>query len=228
MCYNRTMKNEIKKLSWKVCAAVYGAIVVALIIFSVSVSPTLVPHAFGASSSSSTAISVTVNQAITLTMSTATVNFTSLTPNIPATSTFYATVSTNDVDGFTLTATRPAASSTAIASGSIPFADAPALWNGSDASTSAQLGTASTSLAFREYQGGTTVGDYSATNWGASDSDPTALYAGIPTSSVAFASTSTYVGVPQTIYAEIRANAAATQQATTYSGTITITALGQP
>lgn len=220
------MKKMSIKFSWKTCVVFLGTLVLMVFVFSAPSS--LIPQAFaGASSASTTVISVTVNQAITLSLSTTSIAFGSLTPGIPATSTFSATVTTNAPTGFTLTATRPVASTTAIASGSITFADA-TLWNGSNATSSTVLGTANTSLAFREFQTGTTAGDYNTASWGTSDADPSALYAGFPTASTPFASTSSYVGTPQTIYAELRANAATVQQATTYTGTITITALGQP
>jgi hypothetical protein len=173
------------------------------------------------STSTSQTINLTVNQTITLTLSTSTLGLGSLTPGAAVSATSSATVATNATTGWNLKVNRTSGTST-IASGTIAFPDMTA-WNGSNGATS----TGAT-LAFKVAYTGTDAGLYSSTNWGASDVDGTAKYAGFPASSTTVVSTSTYVGTNQVVVLKIRADAPATQQATSYTGTITVTAITNP
>ncbi|HUC01597.1 MAG TPA: hypothetical protein VMA75_01700 [Candidatus Paceibacterota bacterium] len=178
------------------------------------------------STSTTQTINVTVNQVITLSLSGANLNLPTLTPGTAVIATSSATVTTNAVSGWQLQVNRNSATST-IASGTITFPDQTA-FTGNNATSAANLANSGANLSFREYQTGTSAGDYSSATWGTADTDPSAFYAGFPTSAVTYASTSTYTGTAQTVVMEVRANAPATQQATTYTGAITITAVALP
>jgi hypothetical protein len=176
------------------------------------------------STSTSQTISLTVNQTITLTLSTSTLGLGSLTPGSPVSATSSATVATNAATGWNLKVNRlSSTSSPTIASGTITFPDA-ASWNGANNATT----TPGATLSFKVANTGTDAGLYSSTFWGASDVDGTAKYAGFPTSSQTVATTSTYSGVSQTVVLRVRADSPATQQATNYTGSITITAITNP
>jgi hypothetical protein len=175
----------------------------------------------GVTTSTTQTINVTVNEVISL-VPNGNFSLPALTPGTAVTSTASVTVTTNAISGWQLEVNRATASTT-IASGTIQFPDATATV--AAATSSVNIGA---NLSFREYSGGTTAGDYNSATWGASDADPTALYAGIPVAATIYASTSTYSGSSHTVFMEVRANAPSTQQATAYAGTITITALAQP
>jgi len=175
------------------------------------------------STSTAQAIKITVNEDISLTLSTSTFNLPALVPGIAVIASSSATVNTNAVSGWELEVNRNSATST-IASGTITFPDATP-FNGSNATSATNIGA---DLSFREAASGTSPGVYSVSTWGANDVDPNAFYAGIPTSTQIYASTSTYSGSAETVVLEVRANAPGTQQATSYSGAITITALALP
>jgi hypothetical protein len=182
------------------------------------------PASAQASSTSAQTINLTVNQTLTLTLSTSTLNLPALTPGAPVSATSSATVATNAATGWSLKISRNSATST-MASGTITFPDATA-WNGSNNSTSSA--TIGTNLHFRVFQTGTTAGLYSTSYWGSNDTDPNAFYAGFPTTAQTVASTSTYVGSNQIVVLKVRADSPATQQATNYSGAVTITAIANP
>lgn len=169
-------------------------------------------------------INVTVNQVITLSLGTSTLNLPALTPGSAVTATTTATVTTNAASGWQLDFNRNSATST-IASGTITFPDATP-FNGSNATSVANLINGGNVLAFRAYQTGTSAGIYNATTWGANDTAPN--WAGFPTSTIVAVSTSTYTGTANTIVYGVYANAPATQVATNYTGTITVTAIALP
>ncbi|MGC9610983.1 MAG: hypothetical protein ABSE68_02070 [Minisyncoccia bacterium] len=173
------------------------------------------------STTTSQTINLTVNQTITLTLSTSTVSLGSLTPGSAVSATSSATVATNSANGWNLKVNRNSATST-LASSTITFPDATA-WNGSNGTTSPGA-----TLAFKVANTGTDAALYSSTNWGASDTDGVAKYAGFPTSATNVVSTSSYIGTSQVVMLKIRADAPATQQATSYTGTVTITAITNP
>ena len=177
--------------------------------------------------STSETINLTVNEVITLNTSSS-ITLPSLTPGTPVFATTTAQVTTNAPSGWQLIITRPAASSTAIASGTITFPDQTPLFNGSNATTSGNLLNGGAVLAFRAYSAGTSPGIYSSSTWGTDDA-ANAMWAGIPTSTaVLTVSTSSYTSTTQNVAFGLRANAPGTQQATTYTGTITITAIALP
>ena len=174
------------------------------------------------STSTNQTINLTVNQTITLTLSSATLNLSSLTPGVPVSATSSATVSTNSATGWNLKVNRVSAPST-LASSSITFPDFTA-WNGSNSTTTDLIGA---NLHFRVMQTGTLAGLYSSTFWGTTDTDGAAgaKYGGFPTTAQTIASTSTYTGTAQTVIMKVRADAPATQQATNYTGQVTVTAI---
>lgn len=184
--------------------------------------------AANASTSTSTTqtINLTVNEVITLSLLGANLNLPALTPGTPVTATTSATVTTNASAGWQLDIARNSATST-IASGTITFPDQTP-FTGANATTSANLQNGGKVLAFRAYQTGTSAGVYNTSTWGTDDTVPNALWAGIPTSTVVTVSTSSYTGAGQTIVYGVRADAPATQVATTYTGIITVTAIALP
>ena len=178
-------------------------------------------NASGATTSTTQTINVTVNEVISL-VSNGNFALPALTPGTAVTATSSVTVTTNAVSGWQLEINRATASTT-IASGTIQFPDATSTIAAAVSSTN--IGA---NLSFREYSAGTTAGDYASSTWGTADTDTSALYAGFPVAATVYASTSSYVGTPQNVVMEIRANAPATQQATSYAGTVTVTALALP
>lgn len=179
------------------------------------------------STSTNQTISLTVNQTITLTLSSSSLTLASLTPGVPVAATSSVSVSTNSATGWSLMINRVSAPST-LASSSITFPDYTA-WNPAspNATTTNLIGA---NFHFRVMQTGTAAGIYSSTYWGASDTDGAAgaKYAGTPTTAQTVASTSTYSGAAQTVVLKVRADSPATQQATNYTGQITITAITNP
>lgn len=176
------------------------------------------------STSTTQTINLTVNEVITLSLASGTLNLPALTPGNAVTATTSATVTTNAASGWQFDISRNSATST-IASGTITFPDATP-FNGSNATSVANLSNSGQVLAFRAYQTGTSAGIYSTGIWGASDATPN--WAGFPTSTITAVSTSSYTGTAQTIVYGVYANAPATQVATNYTGSITITAIALP
>ena len=206
----------------------YGAVVVG-IVFAVAVivysGPRFVNQVSASTSTSTTqTINLTVNEVITLSLGAPTLSLPALTPGAAVTATSSATVTTNSMSGWNLQVNRTSPTST-IASGTITFPDATA-WNGSNnATTSANIGA---DLSFRVQSASTTTGVYNTAWWGTDDTAPNALYAGFPTGATTVAATSSYNATSSIVIMAVRANAPATQTATTYSGTITVTAIALP
>jgi len=182
------------------------------------------------STSTNQTINLTVNQTITLSLSSATLNLSSLTPGVPVSATSSATVSTNSATGWVMKVNRVSAAST-LASSSITFPDYTA-WNSTGNGNATTTDLIGANLHFRVMQTGTAAGIYSTTYWGSSDTDGAAgaKYGGFPSSSstATIASTSTYAGTSQVVVLKVRADAPATQQATNYTGQITLTAITNP
>jgi hypothetical protein len=222
------MKKSLVGSSFKVLSFVASALVVVLLIVGLLGNAHLISYANASTSTSTTeTINLTVNQVITLTTS-STINLPNLTPGTPVYATTSAVVTTNAAAGWQLDINRAAASSTSIASGTITFPDALPTFSGSNATSAANLSSAGQELSFRGYASGTSAGIYSTSTWGTDDQTANALWGGIPTSTIVTMSTSSYTGTAQTVEFGIRANAPATQQATTYTGVITITAIALP
>lgn len=217
---NKSMVGATRKALSLLALTAFVALIIGFAFTHIGV----VKQAQASTSTSTTqTINVTVNETITLSLSTSTLTLPALTPGTAVTATSSATVTTNAPSGWQLEVNRNSATST-IASGTITFPDATA-FSGSNTTSSANIGA---NLSFRENATGTTAGIYSTSTWGTNDVDPNALYAGFPTSAQVYASTSTYQGSADTVVMEVRANAPATQQATSYTGTITITAIALP
>lgn len=216
------MSNPFRKITAE--TLVSFSILAALTIFMMGgISFPLINNVFAqVSTSTSQTINLTVNQTITLSLSTSTISLGSLTPGVAVSASSSATVATNSANGWNLKVNRNSATSTLASSTSITFPDATA-WNGSNGTTSPGA-----TLAFKVANTGTDAGLYSSTNWGATDVDGVAKYAGFPTAATTVASTNTYAGTNQIIVLRVRADAPATQQATNYTGTITITAITNP
>lgn len=182
------------------------------------------------STSTNQTINLTVNQTITLSLSSATLNLSSLTPGVPVSATSSATVSTNSATGWALKVNRVNAGTT-LASSSITFPDFTA-WNSTGNGNATTTDLIGANLHFRVMQTGTSAGLYSSTYWGSTDTDGAAgaKYGGFPSSSstATIASTSTYGGSAQVVILKVRADAPATQQATNYTGQITLTAITNP
>lgn len=214
------MKTLMIRMVWRI-GSVVALVAIAVLVVGFGKFNFVERAEAGATTSTTQNISVTVNEVITL-VPNGNFSLPALTPGTAVTSTASVTVTTNAISGWQLEVNRATASTT-IASGTIQFPDATATI--AAATSSANIGA---DLSFREYAAGTTGGDYSSSTWGTSDTDPSALYAGFPVAATVYASTSTYSGSSHTVVMEVRANAPSTQQATSYGGTITITALAQP
>jgi hypothetical protein len=223
------MKKVIKKFpSMGTCLAVFfGILVVALFVFSGS--PAFVPRASASTSSTpqTQGINISVNEVISLSLSSSTLYFSgALTPGTPVFTSSTATISTNATSGWSLYVNRSNAAGTLqnSASSTYYFPDA-AAWTQGAPNSSISPGS---NLSFRANLTGTTAGDYNATYWGASDASGTAMYAGFPTANQLYASTSTFVGSAQAVVMQLRADSAPTTMAGSYSGNIVVTALALP
>ncbi len=217
------MKRLLGNSNEAVVVSVFG-LFLALALFAGHVSIISVAAAQTSTSTNQT-INLTVNQTITLTLSSSSLTLASLTPGVPVSATSSVSVSTNSASGWVLKLNRVSAPST-LSSSSITFPDYTA-WNGSNSTTTDNIGA---NFHFRVMQTGTAAGLYSSTFWGTSDTDGAAgaKYAGTPTTAQTVASTSTYGGTAQVVVLKVRADAPATQQATNYTGQITITAITNP
>lgn len=172
------------------------------------------------------------SQSITLTLNTATVNLPALAPGVAGSATTTATVSvTGASSGYTLSINRNSATST-LTSGTIQFPDASA-WNPSGSSCASGQGNGTTTpgntFSFRVASSGTTA-NYCSFWWGASDTGGTALYAGVPTSSKIIVNSTSSASQNGTTAVTIiySANAPLSQEATSYTGSVTITAIANP
>ncbi len=188
--------------------------------YSTGVTPTGSPFTPGSS------------QTITLTLNTSTVTLPSLTPGINVSATTTATVNvTGATGGFTLSINRNSATST-IASGTIAFPDYTA-WAPSGSTCASGQGngttTPGTNFSFRVASSGTSA-NYCSFWWGASDSGGTAIYAGVPTSSqiIVNSTSSASQNGTTTVTILYSANAPGSQRATSYTGSVTITAIANP
>ncbi len=166
---------------------------------------------------------------ITLTLSSSTVALGSFTPGTAVTATTTASVTiSGGTNGYSLKINRTSVTST-LASSTITFPDYTA-WNPGSGCTAGQ-GNGSTApgavFSFRVRQTGTDS-SYCGIWWGTNDTNGTAIFAGMPTSSQTIANaTSSNSGTTVTTV-QYRADAPATQQATNYAGTVTFTAITNP
>ena len=164
-----------------------------------------------------------IEPSISLSVSPSPLILPNLTPGTPvfATSTVEVTVE-DGLDGYILTVKRDSASST-LASSTFAFPDAPD-WNSTSSNASLTPGA---NLSFRVQQSGTTA-VYDSVWWGTSDMPGSAKFAGFPSLSgtiVDCNSTSTCNNTTTQVIVAHRADAPATQRATSYEGTVTYTAL---
>lgn len=200
-----------------------GAVVLALIASLFSVVGIGIQSTNAATTSTSQTINLTVNQTITLSLSTSTLSLGSLTPGVAIVATSSATIVTNSAAGWQLQVNRNSATST-LASSTITFPDYSSWNSGSSNATT----TPGATLSFKVANTGTDAGLYSSSFWGATDADGTAKYAGFPTSTQQVANIATYSSSNQVVVLRVRADSPASQQATNYTGTITVTALTNP
>ncbi len=169
-------------------------------------------------------------QSISLVISTTTVNLPGLAPGTPITGTSTATVTlTGGTHGYSLQIQRNSSTST-LSSSTTPFPDY-ASWNPSSTNCTSGEGNATTTpgktFALRVQQTGTTA-NYCSFWWGASDASGTALYAGVPTSTVTIVNATSTNNGTSTSTILYRADVPSTQKATNYTGLVTITVLANP
>jgi|GEM_PF-965818 len=171
------------------------------------------------------------SQSLTLTITPTTVNLGTLAPQIPVTATSSATVVISGYNnGYNLSIKRDNATSTLYLSTNpaTTFPDYSPSWN---PAANGGNGNATTTpgavFSFRVMSSGTTS-NYNSNWWGANDSVGTAKYAGMPASSaniVVCTSTACQNGTTTSIL-QYRADAPVSQPIGNYTGTITITVLG--
>lgn len=173
-----------------------------------------------------------ISQSITLTLNAPTVNLPALAPGVAVSATTTATVSvTGATSGYTVSIQRNSATST-LASSSITFPDA-AVWNPSGSTCASGQGNGTTTpgntFSFRVASSGTTA-NYCSFWWGASDSGGTALYAGVPTTTQIIVNSTSSASQNGTTVVTIlySANVPLSQEATSYTGGVTITAIANP
>lgn len=172
----------------------------------------------------------TASQSISLVISTTTVNLPGLSPGSAVTATSTATVTiSGGTNGYNLQISRNSSTST-IASSTLTFPDLTS-WNSGSGCTAGQ-GNGTTApgqtLSFRVQQANTSSSNYCAVWWGASDTAGTAIYAGMPTSTQTIVNASSTNNGTTATYILYRADAPTSQEATNYTGGITITALANP
>lgn len=175
---------------------------------------------------------VTGGQSITLTLNPVTLTLPGLSPGNPVSATTTATVNVTGASaGYTLSLKRNAVTST-LASGIMAFPDY-ASWGPSGTSCASGQGNGTTTpgqtLSFR-VQSASTTANYCGFWWGNSDTNGTALYAGVPTSSqiIVNSTSSASQNGTTTTYIVYRADAPSGQEAGSYTGTVTITAIANP
>lgn len=170
----------------------------------------------------SATVSAASSQSITLSFSPATVALPGLSPGnaVFATSSIGVTIS-GGTNGYTLKINRNNTTST-LASSTIAFPDA-TVWNGAGNGSTAP----GANFAFRVQQTGTTS-NYNSTWWGANDAIGTALFTGTPTSTQTVMNCTTCNAGSSNTIVRYRADSPASQKATSYTGTITFTALANP
>ena len=172
-----------------------------------------------------------ISQSLTLTITPTTVNLGTLVPQIPTTATTTATVVINGYsNGYHLDIKRDSTTSTLHLSSdpSITFPDYSPSWNPAANSGNGNATTTPGAVfSFRVMSSGTTS-NYNSNWWGANDSVGTAKYAGMPASSaniVVCTSTACQNGTTTSII-QYRADAPISQPVGNYTGTVTITVLG--
>ena len=138
---------------------------------------------------------------------------------------------TGATSGYTLSIQRNSATST-IASGTIAFPDYTP-WGPSGSTCASGEGNGTTTpgntFSFRVASSGTTA-NYCSFWWGASDSGGTAIYAGVPTTTqiIVNSTSSASQNGTTTVTILYSADAPTSQEATNYTGGVTITAIANP
>lgn len=171
------------------------------------------------------------SQSLTLTITPTTVNLGTLAPQIPITATTTATVGiVGYSNGYHLDIKRDSATSTLYLLGnpSITFPDYSPSW---DPTANSGNGNATITpgsvFAFRLMSSGTTS-NYNANWWGVNDNAGTAKYGGMPISStnIVVCTSSVCQNGTTTSIIQYRADAPISQPVGNYTGTVTITVLG--
>lgn len=169
------------------------------------------------------------SQSITLTIDPSVVNLPSLVPGSAVTATSTATVTiSGGTNGYNLKLSRVSATST-LASSTLAFPDF-TQWNpGSGCSSVQGNGTTTPGqvFSFRVRQSGTDS-NYCTYWWGNNDNNGTALFAGTPTSDQTVVNATSSNNGTTVTYLLYRADAPPNQEATSYAGNLTITALANP
>lgn len=169
-------------------------------------------------------------QSITLSISPTTLALPALTPGFTITGTSSLSVDiSGGTSGYAIHLVRDSATSTLASSTTITFPDLTSWNSGTGCSPGQGNGTISPgeTFSFRVRFSGTTS-SYCSDWWGANDTDGVAKYSGTPTSSeVIMNCTSCNSGSTITIVG-YRVDAPVIQEVTSYSGTVTFTALANP
>ncbi|MGC9610982.1 MAG: hypothetical protein ABSE68_02065 [Minisyncoccia bacterium] len=166
-------------------------------------------------------------QTISLVISPATVNLPGLSPGAAVTATSTATVTiTGGINGYSLKIQRNSATST-LASSTLTFPDFTS-WNLSSTSCASGQGNGTTApgqtFSFR-VQSASTTSSYCTFWWGNNDVSGTAIFAGVPVSTQTIVNATSSNNGTTATYILYRADAPNSQKATSYTGTVTITAI---
>jgi len=147
--------------------------------------------------------------------------FGTLTAGTPETTTATCTVTTNGENGYNLQIKKDNATTLTNGANSIPDKTA---WDSSTPNSAVWSGTG---LGFRVMQTGTDEG-YSTTWWGTDDTDPNALYAGLPSSYETILNDTTYSSSSTETVVEFKVDVSASQASGTYTGTATFQGVVNP
>ncbi len=185
----------------------------------------LVRHASAASDTEQVTLQVTVDEAITLSVDSTTVNLGTLTPGTPVTASTAATVSTNANNGYHLDVKRDDSDTTMdhTSDATINITDKTA-WDSSNPNAATWSGTG---LGFSVYASTATK---NTTWWGTGSAcdDSNNLYAGFPSSYETIMNHSSYSPSSTTTSICYKLDVPTTQRSGNYDGTITYQAVTNP
>lgn len=190
--------------------------------------------AHAATSTGAITLSTTVQETITLTLSTTTVQFGNLTPGTPIATTSTSSVLTNAANGFSFQVRRNNSPTSTLVhtdtSTQLPDGTVGGSNFDGNASTTTSTNLIGANLHFKVAFGGTDAGLYYSSLWGGNDTDGAgnAEYAGFATTSFRIASSTTFIGTTSTVVTRYRLDSPITQKAGVYSGGITYTAYTNP
>jgi hypothetical protein len=169
------------------------------------------------------------SQSISLSFTPSTVNLPGFAPGVAVSVTSTVTVSiSGGTSGYSLKINRNSTTST-LASSTLTFPDY-TLWNpgtGCSVGQGNATTTPGSTFSFRVQLANITA-SYCSAWWGANDTNGTAFYAGTPTSAQTVMNCTTCNSGSTDTTIQYRADAPTSQNATDYSGTITLTAIANP